>query len=781
VSSNHKLLSVILAGVTAASAGSNALADAEGQAAGPVTLQEVVISAQKREESLQDVPISVTVFSQEKLDLMGVGNLNGVQESTPNLTFAQQSGDQNSARVTLRGIGSETLVGGGDPGVALHIDGVYVGRNSAAALDIFDVERVEVLRGPQGTLYGRNATGGSVNILTQRPQDTPEMFGDLTIGSYNWTKARGVLNMPLNDHLDARLTLYSDVRDGYEKNLWQGGRDEGDKDSHGGRMQLLWKTDRGDQLLLRAYYTSIGGVGPALRFLGVDNPTPDGYPAIWAVGVSAGPAPPAGLPIAADVFHDPAPAVGAPVLPLPSNLLEMRKNAPEFVDQRIKGVDFDGSWQLTSNVLLRSISSYQTNNNAILVDSDNSELAIETRYRVNDAKQISQEFNLVSTANGPLTWLLGAYFYREEVTETFHVLTPAQLLPIDYPLPPGAVPGGGGIEQYRPQDYQTDSYAIFGQGTYDFTDALSITLGARQSWDHKKQSRTTGGQVDLTNGYLFLGGGAVGPLGPDSSSDKWSKLTGKAVLNYKFGPANMAYLSASTGYKAGGFDFNANTVDGRLDPYEPETVTAYEVGSKNRLLDDRLQLNLAAFYYDYTNLQTFRLTADGPRTDNAASSKIKGVEAEVVVAATDSLRLDGSLGYLDATYDKFFLDIPPPGEDLSGNRLNNAPEWTAHAGAEYTWDLNDGNSVLARLDWAYRGDVYYDRANGPFDMQKAFSLFNARLRYQAESWYVDLFGTNLTNEKYVTAELINPPFACGCRAVNIGEPRMYGITFGIRR
>lgn len=742
------------------------------------SLQEVVITAQKRSERLQDVPISVTAFSQERLDMLGAQNVNGLQESTPNMNFALQTGDQYSAKVTLRGVGTETTIGGGDPGVALHIDNVYVGRNSAAAIDIFDVERVEVLRGPQGTLYGRNANGGSVNIISRRPQEEREMSGDITVGNYNWVRARGVLNQPLSDNVLARLVIYSNKRDGYMKNLYRDGYDAGDRDSQGGRLQLLFKDVLGGEMLLRAYSMATGGVGPAARFLGTDIPTADRYPNAWLVGFGAG----GGPPVSADVFHNfKSNAITPQLKPLPTNLFEYRKDASEFVRQLIRGADLQGEWSVGSGMLLRSITSYQTNDSVILLDADSSELPIETRGRDNKAHQFSQELNLLSTGDGPLTWLLGAFYYSESLKEILQGYTAPGIVSSALRLPPFAVPGGGGAQLLTPQDYFNDSYAVFGQLSYNFTDALRLTVGARQTWDDKSQYRVQHGFIDLTTNDRFNGNGAKGFAPPDSSGGNWSKMTWKAALDYKLSDDHMVYAQYSTGFKAGGFDMNADTGPTNImTPYQPESIKAIEIGSKNTFLEGRATLNLSAFQYDYKNMQTFRLSGYGPRTDNAASSTIKGVEGELVLRATEALHLDASVGILDATYDEFLLPIPPPGVNLAGNRLNNAPKLTAHAGIEYVVQ-GDGYNLIPRLDWSYKGDTYYDRSNTPLDLQKAFSLLNARIRYDAESWYVDLFGTNLANKQYVTAQLINPPFACGCRVVNIGEARMVGVTMGIRR
>jgi iron complex outermembrane receptor protein len=756
-------------------------ASAQSNSTSSMQLEEVLVTATKRSESLQDVPLSVTAFSQNDMDLRGFSNLQGIQESTPNLNFSVQSAGQNVARVTLRGVGTETLVGGGDPGVALHIDGVYVGRNSVAAGDIFDIARVEVLRGPQGTLFGRNATGGSINIITERPQDEFEASVDMAVGNYNALRVRGVINGAVTENVNARAAIFSDKRDGFYDNLFNG-RDGDDKDSLGGRVQFLWESDSGNEVLLRGYYSRYDAVGPGTTYLGDDlPPTANGYPGGHITGVSSGPLPPAGAPIVADLYGLATTAAGNPALPRPTNRRDIRKDAPEFIDQTIKGVDLDVSFNVSENVLLKSISSFQTNDNEILVDSDNSELPIQTRYRLNEAEQFSQELEFVSQADGPLEWILGAYYYHEELTETFNTITPAGLLPLTVPLPPGAVPGGGGIAQDRVADHEIDSYALFARVSYDFTEQLTFTGGVRQTWDEKSQYRPFGGQVDLTNNYTFMGMGATGPLPPSEASDSWSELTYRFTADYSLTDDNMLFASISRGYKSGGFDFNGGALEeGEVQvPYEPEFVNAYEIGSKNKFYDDRVILNLTAFYYDYTDLQVFRLTGDGPLTDNAAESTIWGLEAETEIAVSEAFRIDASVGHLDATYDEYLVEVPPPAQDFTGKSLNYAPDWTAHVGAEYTAMVGQ-DELIFRVDWSYRSDTYFDRANTDLDTQEAYSLVNARIRYKAEKWFADVFAQNMTDEEYVTGQLINPPFACGCRTVNLGPPRTYGVTVGYR-
>lgn len=750
-------------------------------------LEEVLVTATKRSESLQDIPVSVTAFSQEDMDLRGFSNLQGIQESTPNLNFSIQSAGQNVARVTLRGIGTETLVGGGDPGVAVHIDGVYVGRNSVAAGDIFDVERVEVLRGPQGTLYGRNANGGSINILTRRPTQEFEANVDVSVGNYNARRFRGVVNGGLTETVSGRVAIFADQHDGYLENLYNG-RDAQDKDSVGFRGQLLWESDAGNSVLLRGYQSVHDAVGPGSIYLGGDYVAGDnGYPSAHITGVSSGPRPPAGAPIVAPLYSTTLSPEGNPILPLPTDFRQYRKDADEFVDQTISGIDLDISFAITDGIRLHSLSSFQTNDNEILVDSDNSEAPIQVRYRNNEAEQFSQEFNLISEGDSRLQWILGAYYYHEELSEDFRTTTPPGLA-AGVRLPPGAVPGGGGTEQNRVADHEVDSYALFARLSFDLTEATTLIAGVRQTWDEKRQDRAAGaGQVDLTNNFLLRGGGVQGTFGATAAEKDWSEPTYRISVDHRLTDDNMLFASVSSGYKSGGFDFNGGAFDGSGDnvsggvqvPYEPEFVTAYEIGSKNKFVDGRALANLTAFYYDYTDLQVFRLTGDGPLTDNAAESTIWGLEGEFEFMLSESFVVDASFGYLDATYDEYIVERPPPTQSFAGKTLNYSPEWTGHVGAEYRTSVGNAELVV-RGDWSYRSETYFDRANTDFDTQESYSLFNARIRYDAGKWFADIFGQNLTDEEYLIGQLINPPFACGCRTMNVGPPRTYGVTIGYR-
>lgn len=736
-------------------------ASAQNTPAPGLQLEEVIVTAERRQQSVQDIPLSITVFSQADMDLRDATDMRALQQFTPNLEFNRESGDQNNSRITLRGIGTETLVGGGDPGVALHVDGVYVGRNSAAAQTVFDVERLEVLRGPQGTLYGRNATGGSINIVTRNPEDEFTASADLTAGNYNRTRVRGILNVPLSDNVAGRISVLKEDRDGYLENLNSGGEDKDDVDTLSFRGKLRWTLDQGE-VILGAFYNKSEGAGGGSKYLGADTDfafRPD------LIGVSDGSGPPPGAPIVAF-------ARGA-ALPMSRDFFEIRNDSAEFIDMTQEGIDLSVTWDLSDTLQIKSVTSFQQNDNSSLVDADNTEVRLEERARQNDAEQWSQEFNLISTGDSALEWILGVFVYHEELNEDFQATTFGGNVNPSLPLPGGQQPGGNGAAQDIFASHEADAYAVFGQGTYSISDSLRVTAGLRYSKDEKEQFRSGAGLVDFVNNFRFTGGGAQGPSPDERVSDDWSNVSGKLSIDYDIGADSLLYASYSTGFKSGGIPFN-----GVMIPYEPEEVDAYEIGSKNQFMDNRLRLNLVAFYYDYADLQVFRLTADGPRADNAAQSTIWGVEAEFQAIVTESLSFDGSFGILEAEYDEYTVARPPPGADFSGNTLNHAPEYTANLGGQYVTAIGEGDLTI-RADYSRKGDTYFDRANGPFDLQEAYGIFNANVRYETDKWYVALYGKNLGDEEFVTGQLINPPFACGCRTIGVGEPRTYGITLGM--
>jgi iron complex outermembrane receptor protein len=783
--------------VPVAAAADTASADTAGKNAAPAqTLEEVVITATKFKEELQSVAVAVTAINSEKLDKLGVVDVKQLDAMAPNLDIGTATEDSNAVRVTLRGVGQGTLDGASDPGVALHVDGVYLGRASALTQDLMDIDRVEVLRGPQGTLYGRNAPGGAINIITAQPNPTESFATDVLVGNYNEERVRASVNMPLTDNLLSRVAVFSDTHDGYLQNLYPGGRNPDDKDSHGGRAQLLFTDARDDTFLLRIYGEKIGGVGPGVRQLGADTGSANGYTPYFAVGI----APTTGAWVYANPFANPR--VGSPAPPLPHDLFQVDEDADQFLDQLLKGTDLTMNFRINDWSNLKSLTAWESDNSNILLDEDGSPVPVETIHRLEFARQFSQEFDWSSVDNSPWKWILGAYFWHEQINEVLDVNQPPGILAAGTPLftqpgPPGSPfvpytptgafnPLGDGTNMNQNGTDDSRSYALFGQTTFPIVGPLSLTAGYRYTWDQVVQNNYGTGFFDPTDGWYNTG--SQTPSAPVFTSVSYGNWGSHTSLDYALTKDNLLYASWGRGYKAGGIDFNGAAVSGTSGaleriPYLPEFLNAYEIGSKNEFLNHRLRLNLAAFYYNYKDLQTFELTNYGPRTENAAQATIRGAEAEWTWLALRNLEFDGSYGYLDARYDQFLLVGPGPGTtNYSGNYLNYSPKGTLRFGAELTTPAWSGSSIGWRADYLYKSAYFMDEANTVFDRQDGYSLINARARWTRENGkvYVELQGKNLANKQYITSELIGPPFACGCRTINVGDPMTIGLDVGFK-
>jgi iron complex outermembrane receptor protein len=310
-------------------------------------------------------------------------------------------------------------------------------------------------------------------------------------------------------------------------------------------------------------------------------------------------------------------------------------------------------------------------------------------------------------------------------------------------------------------------------------------LGYRYTWDKLTQNNYGTGILDLTDGYYNNGTQtANAPVFTQVNYGNWGA---HASLDYAITPDNLIYTSWGRGYKAGGIDFNGASVNGSGHltrvPYLPEFLQAYEVGSKNEFLDHRLRVNLAAFYYKYKDLQTFELTSYGPSTENAAQATNKGFEAEWNWLALENLEFDGSYGSLDARYKSFILNGPGPTvTNYSGNYLNYSPKNTLRFGVELTTPAWSSSKFLWRVDYLYKSAYYMDQANTIYDLQKGYSLVNARIRWNRSDGkvFAELSGKNLGNKQYITSELIGPPFACGCRTINVGDPMTYNLGAGFK-
>ena len=748
----------------------SAAAAAEG------VLEEIVVTAEKRAVNIQDIPLAVSAFSQDRLNQSGISTIAELQDFTPNLQFTTVGNFGAHAIVTMRGIGTDIVTSNGDTGVALYQDGVYLGRASATLAGFYDVERVEVLRGPQGTLYGRNAIGGSINVLSEKPSRDLEVSTEALLGGMDHIRLRGVLNAPLGDTAAARLTAVWEERDGYLENLVPGAADSNDIDNYAVRGQVRFEVSKNLEVLVRGYVFEHGGTGASARIWG------DRYPPFSLAGVIpiARPAPARPYGVGApNIFPGIFSVVDGGAQPPPGDLHEYRGDFNNTNDHTMAGANLEISWD-TEHFNVKSLTAWFKDDSDVVRDGDVSELPLYTKGRRQISEQFSQELTLASTGGGPLNWIAGLYYYQEDIEDdqfiVFANINAAALMAGRPPFTGWATDvaaGGTGI------DRENRSIAAYGQIDYAFTDRLTGTLGLRYTKDDKE-----GGDDfrNLHDPVTRVSATLVGFPQSYEYDEDWQEPTGKIGLNYRLSTESLVYASYSRGFKSGGANLDQS--------FEPEIVDSWELGSKNRFLEDRLQVNLALFHSEYDDMQLFTVERTRTVVENAAKSTIQGFEVESIALLSDHLRFDASLAYLDAEFDDYvsedpLLNLPgrppSPAQDLSGNRLPRSPEWELNLGVEIDFNLA-GGAVNIRAEYHWQDEMYFRAFNNEDKKQDAWDVFNMRATYASadDRWRVSAFGKNLNDEQYITNLFPEAIFFGGPVMASIAPPRTWGVEVGYR-
>jgi len=714
---SRRVVALLLAG-SAACSGQAAWAQDAGPDAS-AAIPEITVTAERRVSSVQNTPISMDVKSGEDLRNAGVSDLQGLSRISPSVSFAQ---DDGRAVITVRGISSRDTTEVGDPAVAVSFDNFYLNRPFALTTAMFDIERVEVLRGPQGTLYGRNATGGAINIISARPGDTLGGFATVGYGNYDNVEAQGALNVPITDTLSTRVSFNVSDHDNYRKTAPTDGGDS--LNSKAVRGQVSWKpTDRLKLWALFEYNKYDGDPGVYLN-------VPYRYLADGSIDHGA-------QDHSAKVF-------------------------PAYTEQSTHMSEHSVKWSAEYDLGLATLSyfgGYDETNWHRKDDQTTYPTNYQSWQQNQNPKTWNHEVRLASSGESPLTWQVGGFYFKEN-----NGLASGDY----YPLEDGSYARGFSYS-YK---VRSESLAAFGQAGYQITDKLKLTGGLR--YTHDKKSRT--GEIDIPLSsvyddpidYLVL---------PQDASAKWNKVTWSAGAEYQAAADNMLYAKVSTGYKAGGFtDVNS---------YNPEKVTSYEIGSKNRFLDGRLQLNLAAHWEEYKGQQVSQIVAveggSGTEILNAGSSRIYGIEADAIWNVTPDTRLTASGAWLHGRFRDFVtVDADDNNLQLSGNRLPNAPDFSATFGAEH--DFAIGDAVLtAHVDTKVTTKQYFSFFNYDSTRQKSFMMSNARLTYAPahQPWQLTVYVNNLENKRVLTNAAENAFFNSYHYAFM--APRTYGgrvtVTF----
>jgi len=715
-------------------------------------LEEIIVTAQKRVESAQDVPIALSVFDSGTLQRANIRRIEEIVMRTPNFTMMRVN--VGEPQFYIRGVGSNSDSAAGDPTVGVFQDEVYIGRISGAAFDVFDMERVEVLRGPQGTLFGRNTSGGAVNFIPKRPDQDFYASAELDAGNYSSLAGRAVLNGGLTDTIAGRLSVSHRSHDGFSENIITGDELD-DEDNWSARAQLLFGIGESSRLLLAYDFVTDDTAGNAR----VPFPVFD----TGQVG--------AGNNLALGALRR--------IWPAGSDVRKSYSVPESFQERDINGLTarFEseasygswtvlGAWRKVELAWYEDLDGLKPFGNAgppfpppygwVLKNRD---VADE------DAEQYSLETRLASPADSRLQWVAGLYWFTEEVNREESFLTQFSLLPA----------AGGDVTFV--QDVDSTTYAAFGQATYPFTDRLSVTAGLRFSYDEKDahQIGRNNDPTDATPGIPLFPGQPYDVKADDS----WDSTTGRLGLDYRTGAGNLLYASISKGFKSGIFPSQNNVVQNVGEATPPEEVWSYEVGAKTQWFEDTLRANLALFYMDYQDLQLFRLDPQLRLQTFTEDTTNYGAEFELLAAPADGLEVGLNVAWLKAEVD---------GGANDGAQLPRAPEYSFGGFGQYTWAVTGGSLMLrADFKWTddYRTEIAYntgapasDAANARITEIQSFALLDARAAYLLEERNLEfaVWGKNLSDETYPTHII---PFLGNGFSI-FAPPRTYGVSVSWR-
>jgi len=705
-------------------------------------LGEIIVTAQKRSESLQKVPISIAAFDTGKLESAGISDTQMLQSAVPGLV-ATNTGSLTS--FYLRGVGTRFAFAGLEPSVAIYVDDRYVSRANASAFEFADVERIEVLKGPQGVLYGRNATGGAIRVISKDVSENFEGRVQGGYGNYNAWNVSGTASIPLSEDFGMRLSALVKQRDGFATNLDPRGYDEMDNlNRQAYRAKFRWNvSDTVTTWLTLEYNRRRDTAGADI----VDLSAPEGV----NLGIAGG-------GISGQKRSEVATALADPT--------RQRDYSANFrVEAELGPVD------------LTSISTYWNFRQTSPIDADGTSARLFDGTLHDNVRTMSQEFQLKSATSGPLNWILGLYYLDDHIRDFDTILDLRDL--------------NGNIAEQGNANVRTKAVAVFGQADYEIASGLTIQLGGRFSHEKKRVAVVAPAPGYIPLNFLF----------PYSDTVKFSKFTPKVTLSYD-SDAGLIYATYSRGFKSGGFDFAASKINpltgGPVATLRPEVLDMFEVGWKASLFDRKIRLNASAFYYDYKDLQVTRAASDPTTgavvnlTENATTAKLKGIDLNLGWAITNELTLDASMNILDSSYGKYLtigqllnsLATGNPtapgarsvGYDASGQSLLRASDFSANVLLRYEPEIGGGRLPMS-IGYSYKGPFNFDFVVAPGMhrlRQKGYGLLNAQIGFEPTNgnWSLNLWAENLTNETYFD-DIVGSP--SGLRG-SYGQPRTYGVS-----
>ncbi len=687
-------------------------------------LSTITVTARRRSEDLEKVPIAISAFSPMDLDDMQAVQIDGLQGAVPNLNIVQGRGSSSNVNIFIRGIGQPDALQTFDPGVGFYVDDVYYSRINGSLIGLFDIDHIEVLRGPQGTLYGKNTTGGAVKVVTKKPSDVFEGAVELTMGDFGRVNSKGYFSGPLGKTLSGSLAFGTFSNDGFVSDPVTG-REYNDDDSKSVRAKLDWHPSERFNAIFAFDYTdqntSLTMGRPTAPLINVDLAT--------------------GLP---------------GVLLLPSegewDYYAQSSFGPDKGQQLVhKGASLHLDVGVNDNWVMKSISSWRQLDTDAYIDIDASQLQLGDVLVSLNQEQMSQEFQFQYDNHANLQAVFGLYYLKETVPSHQEAYADDFLtfagIPIDF-------------LRTIDDDLQTTSKAAFAHFDWSFADTWSLAGGLRYTHETKDYFRTTS---TFFGAPLTAASEDPQALIPETSKN-WHALTPSISLQKQFTPDVMAYVSANRGFKSGGFNGRANTPELAADPvFDPEFVWTYEAGMKALLADGRARVNVAVFHSNYKDFQARVSQVLNPDSNvpnfifpvlNAAKLTMDGAEFEGSMLLGQGTRLQAAVGYLRAKYDEF--DDPRTASDPTLAHLHDhvafAPKWTARLAATHTFNFSAGSALTIGGDVSWRDDVWLSVDNRPGLMQEAYGLVGLFGSYYSADGHWQLRGgiRNLTDEVYKT-------------------------------
>ena len=720
-------------------------------------IEEIVVTAQKRSQSVQDVGITMSVLTSDMLQKTGVRDVVEVTNNVPNVQVNYGLG-QNA--FNIRGIGINEFSANLDSPVAVHVDEVYLSKNFMSSLLLFDIDRVEALKGPQGTLFGRNTTGGAINFYTRRPTDTLSMGGSIGYDNYETVRGEAYISGPLTENLSARLAgMIADQGQGFYRNLTTG-REEGKENKWALRGQLAWKGEQTSVYLSASYGRDRSNLPP---YEGVGIVTPESFAAGAPVfcakylnGTVTG--------ADADCVRGTDGLTPGDDKPYTSNgnLTHRTNNKGYGFTGR---VEHDLSW-----ADLTSISSYQYYRRDAQEDSDGSPVQTIENYWQNRMKQFSQEVRLSSKGNDRWNYILGAYYQHDDYRNDDYL----------------TIAGGAGVGLYSPFTQKVDAVALFFHNDVELTDSLSLIAGVRYSREKVRIDGGTFAGTGLTTGLIQRPVTILGPLSVSSLVEGGGKRTDEDV-SFKIGvewkprldsatfDELMVYANMATGFRSGAF--NADFADRQevFTSLDPEKLTAYEAGFKSSLAGRTVQINGAIFRYDFRDgfINVDSTSSPVPVTINAANIKTLGAELDVRWLVLEGLEISGNAGWLDS---EIKSNIAAGGRSLKGNSPVNAPKWTLSGALSYEMPITNELKLSFSASANYRGSQYLEAVNSPGSKEDRYWLVNGQVGIgDADGrWRLSAWVKNLTKTRY--RSYVNDLPAFGWLLNLYGPPRTMGGT-----